>query len=227
MRVIVTAATTGEWMPAAKGINLLYTAGSKQFNVHFHQSGIGCLSTAVSLTKLVLSEKPDLIIQVGIAGTYSTSLPLGNVVVVGEEYLGDLGVEESGKWHDIFDMNLAQPNNGPFKKKALPNPGVINLNLLSLPVVRGVTVNEITTNSARIEQLIHQYKPITESMEGAALHYVGLVTETPFLQMRAISNLVGVRDKQQWKLQESIKSLNEALLRYLDELYRNNDAAMR
>lgn len=227
MRVIVTAATTGEWMPAAEGINLLYTAGSKRLDVHFHQSGIGCLATAVSLTKLVAAEKPDLIIQVGIAGSYATSLPLGTVVVVGEEYLGDLGVEESGKWRDIFDMNLEKPDNAPFEKKALPNPGLSNLNLLSLPVVRGITVNEITTSPSRMEQLIQHYEPVTESMEGAALHYVGLDTQTPFLQMRAISNMVGERDKQNWKMQESIQALNEALLQYLDKLYQNNDAAMR
>ena len=63
MRVIITAATVAEWMPSFLEMNNLYTSDSQRFKVQFHQSGIGMLATAVSLTKLVYEEKPDLIVD--------------------------------------------------------------------------------------------------------------------------------------------------------------------
>ena len=106
MRVIVTAATTGEWMPCFSKIDKLYTESSKRFKIYFHQSGVGILATAFSLTKLLLEEKPDLIIQIGLAGCFDTSIALGKIFLIEKEIVGDIGVEENGKWRDIFNMKL-------------------------------------------------------------------------------------------------------------------------
>jgi futalosine hydrolase len=40
------------------------------------------------------------------------------------------------------------------------------------------------------------------------------------MQIRAVSNYVGERDKSKWKMQEAIYNLNETLLAYLDALYK-------
>jgi futalosine hydrolase len=55
-------------------------------------------------------------------------------------------------------------------------------------------------------------------MEGAALHYVGGITNTPFIQIRAVSNYVGERNKAKWKLKESIEQLEAYVLTYLATL---------
>ena len=106
MRVIISAATVAEWMPSFLNINALYTGESQRLKLQYHQSGIGMLAASFALTKLAIEDKPDLIIQVGIAGTFDTTQPLGTVVVINEETLGDLGVEEDGKWKDLFDLKL-------------------------------------------------------------------------------------------------------------------------
>ncbi|WP_204349610.1 hypothetical protein, partial [Stenotrophomonas maltophilia] len=66
---------------------------SKRLKVQFYQSGVGLLSSAVSLTRLIYEEKPDLILQVGIAGSFNPKLSIGKTVVVGEEIIADMGVE--------------------------------------------------------------------------------------------------------------------------------------
>ncbi|HXL58044.1 MAG TPA: hypothetical protein VN958_17400, partial [Chitinophagaceae bacterium] len=91
MRVVITAATVGEWMPSFLDINTLYTSESQRLKIMFHQGGVGLLANAVSLTRLAYEEKPDLIIQVGIAGCFDATLSLGKVVAVKEEILGDMG----------------------------------------------------------------------------------------------------------------------------------------
>lgn len=220
MKVVITSATTAEWMPAFLGINNLYTGKSKRMQVLFHQTGVGMLATAVSLTRLVLEDKPDLIIQAGIAGTFNQQLNLGKVVAINDEILGDMGVEENNKWKDIFDLKLEQSNTAPFEKRRLSNPFLADFNLLKLPEVRAVTVNEISTNANRIHQLKKKYNPVTESMEGAALHYIGRETNTPFIQIRSISNYIGDRNKNNWKINEAIENLNQTLLKYTDKLYK-------
>lgn len=219
MKIIITAATIGEWMPVFLNINPLYTSESKRIKVLFHQSGVGMLATAVSLTKIIVEEKPDLIIQMGIAGTFNTKINLGKVVAIQDETIGDLGVEEDGKWKDIFEMKLEKSSYPPFEKRRLPNQWLRQYNLLELTEVSGITVNEITTNAKRMEQLIKKYNPITESMEGAALHFVCRDMNIPFLQIRAISNYVGERDKTNWQLKESIDALKETVLKLIDKLY--------
>jgi futalosine hydrolase len=56
-------------------------------------------------------------------------------------------------------------------------------------------------------------------MEGAALHYVALCEKIPFLQLRAVSNYVGERDKNKWALREAIANLNMELQRILIKLF--------
>lgn len=220
MRIIITAATIAEWMPSFLEMNSLYTGDSQRFKVQFHQTGTGMLATAVSLTKLVLEEKPDLIIQAGIAGCFDTSMALGKVIVVNEESLADTGVEEDGKWKDIFDLKLEKSSYPPFERRKLPNPWLTRFNLLKLPEAGGITVNEITTNQERIRQLAKKYVPVTESMEGAALHYVCRQVNIPFIQIRALSNYIGERNKVNWKMKEAIKNLNQTLIEYIDKLYK-------
>ena len=220
MRVIISAATVAEWMPSFLNINALYTGESQRLKLQYHQSGIGMLAASFALTKLAMEDKPDLIIQVGIAGTFDTSQTLGAVVVINEETIGDLGVEEDGKWKDLFDLKLEKSSYHPFEKRKLPNQWLTKYNLLGLKEVIGITVNEISTNQERIQKIIKKYNPTIESMEGAALHYVARETNIPFIQIRAISNYIGERDKSNWQMKLAIDNLNQTLIQYIDRLYQ-------
>ncbi len=220
MRVIITAATVAEWMPSFLEMNNLYTSESQRIKVQFHQAGVGMLATAVALTKLVAEEKPDLVIQAGIAGCFDNTIPLGKVVVISDESLADMGVEEDGKWKDIFDLKLEKSSYHPFERRKLPNPWLAKFNLLKLPEVSAVTINEISTSKTRIQQIIKKYNPVTESMEGAALHYICREAGIPFLQVRGISNYIGERNKENWKIKEAIDNLNQSIIKYIDKLYK-------
>jgi len=218
MRVIITAATNGEWMPSFQKINPAYAGTNKRFSVGFHESGIGLLASSVSLMKMFVQETPSLIIQVGIAGCFDKKVPLGKVFAVKDDFAGDIGVMENKVWKDLYDLKLDKPNDAPYEKKSLPNPWLSQYNLLKLPTKKGVTVNTISTDKNKIDLYSGRYKATLESMEGAALHYMGRDLNIPFIQIRAISNYVGERNKAKWNMQEAIYNLNETLLQYLDAL---------
>ncbi|MFC4232441.1 futalosine hydrolase [Parasediminibacterium paludis] len=210
MKIIVAAATSFEIQPT---INT-----SVNSNVQFLVTGIGMLATAVSITQLVLQQQPSIIIQAGIAGTFNTNLPLGKVVAINSETIGDLGVQENDRWKDVFDLKLIDANSAPFTNKQLLNPYLAQLNPLGLEEVPAITVNEISTNQQRISQLRATYNPTIESMEGAALHYICNSFHVPYIQLRSISNYIGERDKNKWQMQQAITNLNEALKAMLQQL---------
>lgn len=178
-------------------------------------TGIGSLATAYHLTAMFKDERPELVIQAGIAGSFETSLQPGTVVLVGQDRQADLGAEEDNGWRDIYDLNLADQNEFPFLEGWLKNPDR-DLERFGLPIVDAVTINEITTKPQRIAQIKRKYHAAIESMEGAAFHYVSLQQKIPFLQIRAVSNFVGDRDKNNWQIATAIENLNKKLLEIIE-----------
>lgn len=218
MKIIIISATEMEFRELKA--HLTSNPGFNQNNVsiQFIVSGVGMLSSTYTLTKIALKESPDLIIQMGIAGSFDRNLSLGEVVVIKKEVLGDMGVEEHGIWNDPFDLKLSDPNESPFDNGALTNPWLNNYNLLQLPEVTALTVNQISTNEKRIAMLSAKYKASLESMEGVALHYVARKENIPFIQIRSISNYAGERDKSKWLMKESISNLNSIVLQLVEKL---------
>jgi len=206
MKIVIISATDFEVTQAKQQIK-----SSKKTAISFAVTGVGMLATAVNISKIIYEQQPDFIIQAGIAGCFDTSILLGKTVLVEEEFLGDLGVEENGKWKDIFDLGLIKSSTKPFKKKGIINAQIEQYSYLQLPMVKSVTVNQITTDKNHIQQLIKKYNPSIETMEGAALHYVCNSYKIPYLQIRSISNYIGERDKTKWKMKLAIDNLNKDL----------------
>lgn len=210
MNILIVAATQQE-----VALTRQYLAEKKyqrkDCSVHTLVTGVGLVHTTYALSKYLSKAQPDLAIQAGIGGSFHPFYPPGTVTVIAEEVFGDLGVKENNEFKDVFDLNLAE-NSFPFSAKMLSNPHKPLCNKVKLKSVRAVSVNEITTDSKRIQQLMEKYNAIIESMEGAAFHYVCLQENIPFIQLRAVSNFVGERDKSKWLMKEAIENLNRELI---------------
>lgn len=218
MKVAIVCATEKEILPIREALNTKCFDENIKTEVSLNNSGIGILASCFSISKLIFEQQPDLVIQAGIAGTFNEEETLGKVLVVKEEIHGDLGVEENGLYKDLFDLGLENKNIFPFFNKKLINTGLSHLNYLELDEVTGITISEITTRLHRINQLKNKYNAAIESMEGASLHYSCLQTSTSFIQIRAISNHVGVRDKSKWAINSALKNLTNVILLYIEQL---------
>ena len=108
-------------------------------------------------------------------------------------------------------------NEFPFENGWLVNKNKI-LQQSTLEVVKAVTINKVTDKGSIKQQLIDSFNPDIETMEGAALHYVCLHQNIPFIQLRAISNYVGERDKTKWKIDLAISNLHNELIKLLKQL---------
>jgi futalosine hydrolase len=173
-------------------------------------TGIGIPATIFHLTKKLSQKNYDLVIQAGIAGTFSPDLKKGTVLLVDKDAFGDLGIYEKGNFKTLFDSGFINENEFPFSNGWLVNRHEY-LTHSSLSLATGITVNKITDDGIQIKKLSDKFKPDIESMEGAALHYVCLQQKIKFLQLRSISNTVGERDKQKWEMKKAITNLNMEL----------------
>ena len=179
-------------------------------------SGIGLTATTYHLSKQFQLKKYDLVIQAGVAGSYDTTINLGDSLIVKQDTIADQSVVEMQKLKTLFDLKLVPHNQYPYKKGWLLNPDKKIFKDAGLKAVKGISVNEISTSKQMIKFYRDTFNPVTESMEGAALHYVCLMEKIPFLQIRSISNYIGERNKKKWNMQESINNLNENLKRIIN-----------
>lgn len=207
MHIAIVSATDKE-MIDKKALDQL----PHQFSYHIH--GVGLLPSTFYLTELANS-KPDMIVQIGIAGSYTSTIKIGQVVIVSEEELGDTGAETATgflKLNEILtESNLMQNDNF----KSLKNPFIQNIGLKH---VKGLTVNTCSGRKETIQSRIALFNADIETMEGASLHFVCLKKNIPFLQIRGISNLVDVRDKSLWDIALAIKNCHLSLYNIIKEL---------
>lgn len=213
MNVLVIAATDRE-LTGLKQISF----NRPSLVVHTAVTGVGLLPSSYAIMQLIARLKPDLIIQIGIAGSFNPTLVLGTAVTVRQEMLADMGVYETDGYHDIFELGLAEKNMPPFEQGAILNHHDHLIESASLPAVSAVSVNEISTSAEKINVFAEKYKADIESMEGASLHYVCALQNIPFIQIRGISNLVGERDKTKWKIPESMLAATNACINLINKI---------
>lgn len=212
MRIVLAAATESEISTTIEWLNTQNT------NVEVLVTGIGSTITTHSLTKHIHTSRPQLIIQAGIGGSFTESLPPKSIAFIKEEVFADLGAIDENGLADIFDLGLAGINDKPFENKILVNADTHRWATFGLPFARGATINCISSTRQQVQRIKAKYDPAVESMEGAALHYVCLKEKVPFIQLRSISNYVGERDKRNWKMKEAIAVLNDQLKKIIQEL---------
>jgi futalosine hydrolase len=180
-------------------------------------TGVGIPATIFHLTKKLLQINYDMVIQAGIAGTFNNGINLEEVVLVREDTFADIGIEENGNFINLFETGLMNKNDFPYKNGWLVNNNSI-LKKNQFSVAKAITINKITDDHLQLKGLQQKFGAEIESMEGAAFHYVCLQQKINFLQIRAISNTVGERDKTKWQLKNAIENLNKELLQLIENL---------
>lgn len=217
MKVVITAATAMEIEPFR-----VLEDNFEGISIDYLLTGVGAILTTFALERYISNSSPALLIQIGIAGAYDDKPKVGSAVAVFEESMSDLGVFEKNGYKDAFDMGLIEKNKFPFLNSVLRNPNESMFSKSSLPLVRGMGVNEISTSPAKIKLFREIYGADIESMEGNAFHYVCLMNKIPFIQLRGISNKVGERNKSLWEINKSLTSVLDATNNLLKALEKEN-----
>ena len=219
-RILFTAAVEEELMSAKLAYDELFQGykgiDNSMLSVDFIVTGVGTTGTSYHLTKsLTLPDiKYDLVVNVGIAGSFTDKYPLGSVVSVTKEQFGDVGIESRFGFQTLFQYEILDANTIPFRDGALYSPylsPVIENAMRGVPKVSGITNQTISGSDERNKLIQERFHPDIESMEGAAVFYVSIMEKVPFMELRGISNKIGERDKSQWETQKALSSLKETI----------------
>jgi futalosine hydrolase len=209
MKILIVAATPPEIAP--------FIAQNHNPAIEVLITGVGITATTFALTRHLLTHTYDLVLQVGVGGSFDTAIPLGSLLFVTSDRFGDLGAEDHDQYLDIFDLGLLSPHETPYHHGALHTPILPIHQSITLPTATGITVNTVSGSHKTIATR-SRYACTVESMEGAALHYVCLQLAVPFAQVRSISNYVTPRDKTLWKMKDAIINLNNWLIGFVEKL---------
>lgn len=171
-------------------------------------TGAGPAAAATGASWVLASEPYELAVSVGIGGGFLPRAPIGSVVVAGRVAAADLGADSPEGFLPIEELGFAprveQPDEHWSKRiaAALDDAG---LNVVSGAVL---TVSTVTGTAERAARLAERYPDAAaEAMEGFGVASAATMAELPFVEIRAISNAVGPRDRQAWRIGEALEVL--------------------
>jgi futalosine hydrolase len=184
-------------------------------------TGVGPLNAALGLGRLLEALPPvDAVVNMGVAGSFDVrALPLGAVAVAGGEVWPEYGLRtEGGVDAKGIGFALATGPGGAVYERIGLDPAR-SAREMGLCLDAGWAVAQCATVSAAsgdaatargVAVRLGGDAPGLENMEGFALALGCLRAELPFLELRAVSNVVGSRGKADWDLPGALAALAAA-----------------
>ena len=180
-------------------------------------TGVGMIATAAWCSRAFAAEHYDLALNLGLCGSFDSTIAPPSVVHVTADRIAELGAEDGETFLSIHELQLLGENEFPFEGGLLVNTTPPPLApLTTLRQVTGITVNTVHGHERTIGAVRDRYAPDVESMEGAAFMYACLIAGVPFAQVRAVSNMVERRNRAAWKIDVAIRALGDCSLRLLE-----------
>ncbi|MYV57650.1 futalosine hydrolase [Streptomyces sp. SID3212] len=178
--------------------------------------GVGpAASAAATATALAFStyDPPyDLVVSTGIGGGFVPHAPLGSLVVSDAIVAADLGAETPDGYVPVDELGFGRTVHRP----APALSGRVAKLLAADPAVRVVlapvlTVSTVTGTAARAAELTRRHpRAAAEAMEGFGVAEAASGHEIPCLEIRAVSNAVGPRDRGAWQIGPAMDALRYA-----------------
>ena len=150
--------------------------------------GIGPVEAAAVTARAVALDPPDAVLHVGVAG--GRGVPTGALVLGTEAVYCDLLAE-------IPVVSRVHPDDSLLAALRAELPDA-----LTLPIGTSAAVDGLSGSDAAIQ---------VEAMEGFAVLRACALAGVPAVEVRAVSNEVGERDRTRWEIPRALASLDAAL----------------
>jgi len=152
-----------------------------------------------------------LVISAGIGGGFPGRAEVGSLAVAEVIVAADLGVETENGFCSLEEMGLG------FNAVRVETRLIRWLQRVfrdaGLPYDSGplITVGTATGTAETAERLKRRVPgAVAEGMEGYGVALAAAHFRIPAVELRAISNLVGPRDRESWKVAEALEMLTKA-----------------
>lgn len=203
-RVLIITAVSAERDAVLRGLH-----NDSRFDVLV--AGVGPVVAAVNTARALATVEYGLVISAGIGGGFPGRTEVGSLVVANKIIVADLGADTLEGFRSVeelgFGFTQIQIDAG------LVNRVIAALLTTKLSVNTGpvLTVSTVTGTTERGLELAARIPGATaEAMEGYGVGFAALDRGLPVLEIRAISNMVGPRERSTWRIKEALDVLETA-----------------
>ncbi|MEB1807058.1 MAG: futalosine hydrolase [Bacillaceae bacterium] len=174
-------------------------------------SGVGIAAAAAATAKVLATNTYDLVINAGIAGGFVGQAEVGSIVIANEIVAADFGTETPKGFVSIDELGFgsarikADKNLVEVVSETFRNAGQT---VTTGPII---TVSTVTGTAESTEEMLRRVPSVkAEAMEGFGVATAAGQFDVPILEIRTISNAVGPRDRDAWRIKEALQALQEA-----------------
>ncbi len=172
--------------------------------VRLVRTGVGPVRAASAVTRALLERPSARVVICGVGGAYPGSgLQVLDVACAASEQFADLGAETPDGFLHASDLGFAERM----------YPLEIDLGGRRVPFVTRATC---TGTDATARLMVNRTGGAVESMEGAAVVEIAREFGSLCGELRGISNPVGDRDRDKWRLQEAADAAQRSLLAWIE-----------
>jgi futalosine hydrolase len=168
--------------------------------------GVGPAAAAASTSAALAGGGIDLVLSAGIGGGFAP-LALGDIAVASAVVFADLGAETPGGFIPVSELGF-----GGERYDVSPKLAVQLADRTGGHVGTILTVATVTGTAASADALAGRFADaVAEGMEGAGVAAAAQHHGVAFAEVRAISNVVGPRDRGAWRIPEALEALGRAV----------------
>ncbi|WYP27047.1 futalosine hydrolase [Alkalihalobacillus sp. FSL W8-0930] len=210
--ILIMTSVEAEKEALERGLN-----GSERFKVAL--TGVGPAKAAARTATELATHPYHYVINAGIAGGFKELAPVTSIVVANEVVVADLGSESEEGFMPVDELGLgqaaiqtAQPFSSDLEQKLSEMGETVTL----APILTLATVTGTSETTSELQQRFPH--AAAEAMEGHGVATAAELAGVPVLEVRAISNEIGPRNREAWKIKEALQAL-ERVGRALTEVF--------
>ncbi|WP_219834559.1 futalosine hydrolase [Paenibacillus sp. R14(2021)] len=203
-RVLIVTAVAAERDAVLRGLG-----GDERF--HVVAAGVGPAAAAAGTAAALAAGGYRLAVSAGIAGGFAGTAAVGSLVVAGEIIAADLGVETPDGFASVDALGFGSSRIGVDAR--LAGALAAGIAAAGLPVSTGPVLTVTTATGMAATAAEHERRvpgAAAEAMEGFGVATAALQFGLPALELRAISNAVGPRDRDAWRIGDALQALERA-----------------
>ncbi|WP_256103626.1 futalosine hydrolase [Streptomyces sp. ODS05-4] len=177
--------------------------------------GVGPAAAAVGAACALAAEPVpyDLVVAAGIAGGFPAHARPGGLVVADALVAADLGAQAPEGFLPVEELGFGRSVHLPPPGLAARIAAAVTHPPAGLPVAVGpvLTVATVTGTAARAAELAGRHpRAAAEAMEGFGVAEAAAAYGVPVVEVRAVSNTVGPRDRAAWRIGDALAALRTA-----------------